>query len=186
MYAIKESNFHIKLLHELDTNEFNRLYDDCKNSIRKNLYWTQDIVTCDDRRNYMLNHYKDFIGYKARLQGRIVYGIFHNDDPERILMLCTAHKDNRIQSLRIEITMFGKNKHGLKSWVIEFYQNASELMKKMIYSLNLRSWYYLINNDSEFANKKLYAISGITRDISVIGEKTMNNNKIIITSVYGW
>jgi hypothetical protein len=45
--------------------------------------------------------------------------------------------------------MFGKNKYGLKSWIVDFYPVASELMKPLLDTLKLRSWYYELNQDSD-------------------------------------
>lgn len=182
---IESDNFGIKILTKFDIDEFDRLYDACKNSIRKNLSWPSDVHTCDDRRKHMEIHYRSFFGQKAKLQGKLVYGIYHKNDTDLILLYCSATKNMLLRALQIEITMFGKNKNGLKSWIPEFYLNSAELMKKFTHALGLRSWFYSINNDSEFVKKNLYAINGVVRDIIVPENKFFTNRKII-TSEYGW
>jgi hypothetical protein len=188
MFNIEESDsgFYIVILSSFDVDEFNRLYDDCKNSLRKNLSWPDDIVTCDARRKYIEKHYRSFFGYKAKLQGKIAYGVFLKNDPSRMIMYCTAEKNMLLQSLNIKITMFGKNKYGLKSWIVDFYPVASELMKPLLDTLKLRSWYYELNQDSDFIQKNLYGIGGVTRNSNILGESSNKANKVIVTSTYGW
>lgn len=185
MFTIAESKFYIEILTSFDINEFNRLYDDCKNSLKKNLSWPIDVTTCDERRKHMEKHYRSFFGYKAKLQGGIVYGFYQKDDPGRMIMCCTARKNMMVQSLHVAVTMFGKNKYGLKSWILDFYQNSSELMKPLLTKLKLRSWYYEINQSSDFFQKKLYGIDGTVRNANIL-DKQDNTGKVIVTSTYGW
>jgi hypothetical protein len=181
--------FKTQILNKFDSTEFDSLYNDSKIALIKNLDWSKlpigSFENCDDpRKAQLMSYYKEFFGLKARLQGRLMFRVYDESDPDRTLFYSSAYKELDINALRFDVTLFGTGPDGTKAWVIDFYKYQAPVFKSLIESFGLKRWYYVVNNDSDFVRKNLLNPTTVVR--KTIPGRQFPESSRIITSSYGW
>jgi hypothetical protein len=191
MGEVDTLGFKTRIPQVFDLDEFELMYQDCSKSLDKNLDWSKltnnhdnSTLTDAEKKQHLIAYFKKFFGIRARMEGRIVFSVYHESDPTRTLFYCACYQERDILSLHFDITLFRKDAAGTKSWIREFYSVTGPLFKPMVESMGLRSWYYVLNGNSDFVEKQLLGKTSVVRDR--IFTKNFAPDSRIVTSSYGW
>lgn len=181
--------YRVKVLHKFDQNMFDRLFADCKNETLKNTPWNElepkaNGLSDDGKEQLLCKYFKDHFSLKGRLHGALVFGVYHVDDPDRILFYCAGRKEGDIQALKWGLTLFGKDKNGSKAWVWDFFTINVKLYKPFVESLGLSGYYYTVKEGGSVDSKKANGKGVVLRDS--IFNRTQPHGTIMFSSPYGF
>lgn len=173
-----------KIIQEFDQTVVSNLIEDCQESLFRNILFSGDNWCVHTKKQTIMEYFQGYFGLRAKLEGKLVFAVYHEDDPERILLYCAAARDREMRALGWGFTLWGNDRNGSKSWIWKYFTVCVQLYKPLVESLGLTGYYYSLNSNSDFLKKNAISEGAIMTEL-LFGHRFLGGDRLMI-SPYGF
>jgi hypothetical protein len=178
--------FQTKIINKFDDTQFEKFYNDSVEALDRNLWISEKTKKWseNEKREYLIDHYKTFFGLKAKLEGKFVFVVYKTSNPDYELLYCSATKHPDIKALEFNICMTRKDLNNSKLWIKSYFSSKNQFLKPLVSSCGMDKWYFTAHITSDFMKDSLY---NNDENHKLNTKIPMKKTKVkVISSVYGW